>query len=257
MRGDFEFSNIFSAALFVFSISYVSIGNAQSSAKDIQPQSAEKSRPNANEKSESSSPSEKTNMSVQIDALALNAFLVWLYGNANPQYKYPPGYQKLSGDAESDQVFYLRRNDVNTEDGYLVLRSTEGAKVEGDLLKYSEYNGRRLDLRFSSLSVEKMKHAEAIKYCEKKKQRLPSLRELFDFCTADTKFVPLKELAGGLSIKDTFPESRCREIYIWSSTVSADRRGLAWAFNGYGGRPSVQMRYEKAASVRCVSGNSK
>jgi len=191
----------------------------------------------------------------KIDALALNAFNLWNFGEGKTLYNFPAKYQQTSGEISPDNLFYVQKSEINGEGGNLVLRPTEGATVSDNILRYPEVDGRKLELKFSSVSPRKMKHSDAIKYCKKMGQRLPSIRELFDFCNIGTRFVPLREEF--VLLKDEFPENRCnKHAFIWSFTLRSERRALAWTFNGPSGRPMGQIRSEDESSVQCVSANT-
>ena len=96
-----------------------------------------------------------------------------------------------------------------------------------------------------------MSHADAVAYCKKLDKRLPTTRELFDFCAAG-----VTEPNYGPSFQSgKYPATaRCwGKMLFWSASVDSYDRSYAWLFNGNYGHVSNGNR-NKTVGVRCVGG---
>ena len=116
----------------------------------------------------------------------------------------------------------------------------EGDKSSGGVLVYT-HQGRQLKMRFTDVQGVKS-HAEAIADCSTRKLRLPTSRELFDFCTTGRN-TKADSLSGALTY-----DSRCGFPGSWSMTLKADNRQEAWIFHtslSWGKRKETQ-------EFRCV-----
>lgn len=182
-----------------------------------------------------------------------NAFQLWESGGQGVSFtQYPPSYEVLQGATEADGFFFVSKEgyfaDVEAVPGSARFTGTPtaGASVNaaGDTLTYpaDANQGRTQELRltFSEPSGELMSQVEAAKHCTGK-LRLPTARELFDFCAAGT--TP--------NAQGQFSASRCAQGWLWSASVSSAVRGFAWAFTGELGTVSILDRSERRA-VRCV-----
>jgi hypothetical protein len=198
-----------------------------------------------------------TNLPItDIDARAFNAFNIWRDGLGEdvyrkPIYSYPIGYDRQADGlpASPEGTFFVSVQEYYSRYGgnnYFVGTPTNAAFVSGEILtdrtqggvlEYRPKNGNRLIVKFSEASENVLNQTEAVEYCEQKGLRLPTARELFDFCAKDT---------APSSDKHYF-RHRCEET-VWSASVWAENRDLAWAFYGALG---VLSRKEKH-SVRCV-----
>lgn len=116
----------------------------------------------------------------------------------------------------------------------------EGDKSSGGVLIYS-HQDRQLKMRFTEVQgVES--HADAIADCAARKLRLPTARELFDFCTTG-RTKKADSLSGALTY-----DSRCGFPGSWTMTLKADNRQEAWIFHtslSWGKRKETQ-------EFRCV-----
>ena len=184
--------------------------------------------------------------------MAYNAFLLWRDADKKtdgaktaPILELPSGYDVRSGKIEPDDVFYVSRDaywkDIHSQ--VWIGEETEGAKVDKDLLSYTAKDGRQLNLKFSSLSEKPMSHFEAVQYCaaQTPKMRLPTIRELFDFCVKGFE----REKFG------RYLKSRCGPDQLWSASIFSGYRDLVWSFNG---RSNTIYDYNRSIQhfVRCT-----
>lgn len=103
-----------------------------------------------------------------------------------------------------------------------------------------DFEGCVLSIGFTEIQENGVKktHAEAVEHCAAKKLRLPTARELFDFCTAglEAKLLPSK-------IKSWAFNHRCEKVYNpWSMTLRANNLKQAWVNAGW---PRSTDRTEK------------
>ncbi|NBX16135.1 MAG: hypothetical protein EBR09_02090 [Proteobacteria bacterium] len=91
----------------------------------------------------------------------------------------------------------------------------------GGVLTY-KLDGRTLEIKVSEVQDTEMNHTDAINACASKQLRLPTARELFDFCFAGREKpanpAPMNPL-----------NTRCTFRYNWTTTLKADNREHAWA----------------------------
>ena len=136
---------------------------------------------------------------------------------------------KHSFDAKVDGAFYVAGEDFYA-DGDLksVLKfnatpTTGITIVNKDTLVYPAKNGKELRIRFLPVVSDKMALQDAARHCEKMDNRLPTARELFDFCTVgidgpnygkDFKLEEYQKTGG-----------RCAEL--WSISLYAPQRDTA------------------------------
>lgn len=181
-------------------------------------------------------------------------FLMWRDGNGlngvSGVFDYPEGYlveqnRSVNGTFvvdPADGVFFVSANEG-------LRKPTDGASVSGEVmtdairsgtLAYPAREGRLFKLKFTQQSSVEMSHAEATKYCRDMGFRLPTIRELFDFCAAGTA----PNQAGN------YDKHRCSAKGIWSSSVYADDRMYAWEFGQFG-YVHANFRFSKYL-VRCV-----
>jgi hypothetical protein len=83
----------------------------------------------------------------------------------------------------------------------------------------------------------------ALVQCKQQGLRLPTVRELFDFCWART----------AASSEGHLEKHRCDPSWVWSASVYSNHRDFAWLFNGDHGNVNFDPR-RFAYGVRCVSG---
>lgn len=147
---------------------------------------------------------------------------------------------------ESDQVFFSAMKDwfgsktldvqgsKKKVDYQLQATPTSYVTVKADdendgqsvgLLTY-KIDGRTLDIKVSEVQDTEMSHTDAISACARKNLRLPTARELFDFC-----------FAGREKLSDPSPmnplNTRCSFRYNWTTTLKADNRADAWAVGNW------------------------
>lgn len=201
-----------------------------------------------------------TNTSGQVDPKYFNAFDMWEKGDQSGSLRdtYPTDYKLMEGSRSSDNIFYVAYKEfIPNPNSFFGGKPTVGARVEGPVLGepkkkaakaegvliYPEKNGRTLRLKFSALSERGMYHDEARDFSAPEKGlRLPTARELLDFCTAG--LTPNKE---GKS-----EQHRCGFLdSTWTASVLADSISSAWVFNGYIYELGQTDR-ENPVNVRCV-----
>lgn len=178
----------------------------------------------------------------QVNPKSFNAFNIWRDGQGSEILEYPQGYDVEEGSATPDGVFYEERHAYYSH-GIFQGIPTSGASVASDILVYPAHGGRTLKLKFSPGSPY-MKHSDAVRYCKEKALRLPTVRELFDFCVAGTP-------AGPHDGYPHYPQHRCGKGYLWSASVRAEDQKYAWMFFFLGGSVDDVPRY-KGAGARCV-----
>lgn len=199
---------------------------------------------------------------------AFDAFLIWrdgkgLNGNRGVLTYPSESFGTLTGSTEPDGVFYVSRAEYFSDDLSFIGKPTEGVVVEGDItsspgdatyrieagvLVYPNKSGRKLDLKFTAESMVRgtatvqateMTHAQAQTYCSEKGLRLPTSRELFDFCATNST-----------KDNDAYNGRRCSANSIWSASVNSSARHNAWIFSNEGRIGSLNRT--RLAAVRCV-----
>ena len=177
-----------------------------------------------------------------------NAYFLWRDGNkkldgtnVEPIYDYPRGYDEVKGKIDPDGVFYVAQGTYRNYEEFFGT-TTEGAKVEGDVLTYPVRDGRSLVLKFSALADDDMYHLDAVEHCKKLGLRLPHVQEILDYCAAGTK----KGLEG------SYENHRCDKSRVWSGSVDSGQRRNAWHFAGLYGDVNMYDRLDYRSGVRCV-----
>jgi hypothetical protein len=204
----------------------------------------------------------------QVNPMAFNAFNIWRDGNGAEILDYPQGYDVEQGSTDPDGVFYVEEAEywdrkwgsgVPTEKFIGV--PTAGAKVVNDVLEYPVRNGKQLKLKFAEMSEKKMIQVSkdpdvlnAVTYCKNQGLRLPTVRELFDFCAAGVT----EPNYGPKHKKDSYPPTeRCREKrFLASASVDSAHRDAVWTFFGATGEFPGNNTYRSGpygtSNVRCV-----
>jgi hypothetical protein len=183
----------------------------------------------------------------QVNPNAFNAYNMWLDGSCDPVLNPPQDYENIT--SQEDGVFYesgkAYSSMKNNQQPILIGVPTAGAAVEGDLLVYPARGKRTLKLRFAPPSATKNSQSDAVKHCSEKGLRLPTIRELFDFCVADTP----------KSADGSYPKNRCGSSLL-SASVFSHSRSNAWIFDSSSGHVSnVAIRFDPhGVGVRCVGG---
>lgn len=141
-------------------------------------------------------------------------------------------------------------SDYNSEEyvrigGLFIGAPSKGASVSNDLLSVPGAAGAQpKNLQFTDVSSEKLEFVDALKACKAKGLRLPTMRELFDFCTAGFE----KDRQGYYS------QTRCPHD-LWSSSVADyGLNGTAVFFSKLSnGIPGTAGFTDFSISYRCVS----
>jgi hypothetical protein len=186
----------------------------------------------------------------QVNPKAFNAFNIWRDGQGVEILDYPNGYDAKGDPTTSDDVFYVETKYFG--DGKFKAVPTKGASVVQGVLQYPIQNGKQLKLKFSEVSVEVMSHQVAVQYCKDKGTRLPTIRELFDFCAAGVtgpNYGP--DFRNGWYPSTGRCYGKDGKIH-WSASVDSYYRGRAWQFGSDGGYASETIRHLGIGVVRCV-----
>lgn len=200
----------------------------------------------------------------QIDPKFFNAFDRWDRGNQVDERDsfevYPGDYSSSEGGRKADNIFFVDTAVFSPDGERFTGRPTPGARVEGPIsesvdskkaakmegtLVYPEKSGRTLTLNFTALSKDEMNHERAQNHCAKEKGlRLPTARELLDFCTAGFE----------LADEGRFLKHRCGYLssYTWTASVSSSSVTSAWLFIGDVGILNTNHR-GNPNYVRCVT----
>jgi len=197
----------------------------------------------------------------QVDPTAFNAFIIWRDGQGNEILDYPQDYPQGSGvhagrTNHPDGVFYVHgkmyRGGAYND---FIAAPTDGAKVVNDVLEYPVQNGRQLKLKFTKVSEKGMTQDLAVAYCKNQKHqklRLPTIRELFDFCAAGV----IEPNYGEDFRRGKYPSTaRCGESFLWSASVNSNRFSEGWRFARDDGSVDYVYRngpYASPLKVRCV-----
>jgi hypothetical protein len=189
----------------------------------------------------------------RVNPNAFNAFNIWRDGQGSEILDYPQGYDVESGSIPPDGVFYVQESEYSTGRSFIGV-PTEGAKVVNDVLEYPIKNNKWLKLKFTDISEEKMQHRDAVSYCKHQGLRLPTVREIFDFCAAE-----VTEPSYGSGFKwARYPNTaRCAWSAPWSASVLSDEKdgnSYAWLFSAGNGTAANVSRspYGNPHDVRCV-----
>jgi hypothetical protein len=187
----------------------------------------------------------------QINPKAFNAFHIWRDGQGSEVLDYPQGYDVATNSGTvPDGVFYVEVAAYWKRADEFSGVPTEGAKVVNDVLEYPSKNVKQLKLKFTKISEKKMSHSDAVTFCKNQGLRLPTAREIFDFCAAG-----VTEPNYGPNFKyGRYPQTaRCGQNTLWSASVYSSFRNNAWLFYGNNGVVSNYDRYV-SYGVRCVGG---
>jgi hypothetical protein len=210
-----------------------------------------------NYNSESKSDTNDDKRVIQIDAAAINAYMVWKEGEAPvAEFKYDIN-DPANGDP--DGTFYVAREEYWEYKGSQVddisarfkREFTPGIRKDksaGVLTYPKNKDGKELNVEFTDPSQEALTQKEAIEYCEKENKRLPTVRELYDYC--GDKMEPItcdRELLWSLSVRAAKDDK-------YGSKYSA----YAWAFDGDSNYVTLDPRVVKGVyRARCVGPVSK
>lgn len=182
----------------------------------------------------------------QVNPKAFNAFSIWHDGQGSEILNYPEHYGAEL--PQPDEVFYILRSEYELN-GRFLGTPTEGAKVENDLLEYPVRNGRQLKIKFTPISDRAMQHGQAMRYCSTQGRRLPTVRELFDFCAAG---VIEPNYGPNFKIYKYPTNARCGGTSLFSASINPGAPfDDAWLFNNNVGGVSIGANYYDYG-VRCV-----
>lgn len=217
-----------------------------------------------------------------VNAMAFNALKIW-NGEVSPdgspakeilEYPtHPLSYNSYQGRPDADEVFYSAGSEYvpavitpasvtevgSAEMGYPEIQLTEGLRVdkegEDEILVYpvNKKSGKSLKLRFTKEDSQVTNQEAAVKYCASRNMRLPTSRELFDFCTAD-----ISGLLKGKYYAAQYPETgRCAKRFVLSATVNANRLTHSFRFEGWNGLMKTATRspnavHDPGTVTRCV-----
>jgi hypothetical protein len=184
----------------------------------------------------------------QVNAKAFNAFLVWHEGQKKDILSYPQSWSVSNISHQiHDGVFYVEHASYWQNHKFVGV-PTQDSKVANDVLVYSVKNGKQLKLKFLAQTEKKMTQFEAAEHCQNRDLRLPTVREILDYCTTGAvDFEPNNEPHGLVST------ARCGSDQFWSASVNAANRSLGWLFDGSKGTVIGNNDYRhKHFSFFCV-----
>jgi hypothetical protein len=184
-----------------------------------------------------------------------NAYNIWRDGAGAEILDYPKDFDVREGKAVPDGVHFVEwAAYLGTNDANFIGVPTTGAKVVKDVLEYpvSEKTGKALRLKFSNATFRVFYYDEALSHCKENGMRLPTIRELFDFCAAG---VSEPNYGPDFDKMFKYPQSApCYQKSYWSASLWAEHRGNAWMFEGYKGTVATDARFgNMKKAVRCVT----
>lgn len=146
------------------------------------------------------------------NVLEFNAFDIWFNGSSQSISEYPQWYAgPRVTNLQKDRLFVDDRSDYETNSQFTG-KATEGAVVEANVLKYPNKDGRTLQLSFSPASDIGMQQYNVVSYCSGLNMRLPTARELLDYCAAGLTYKVWNYPANG----------RCAGKYLWLASVDSE-----------------------------------
>jgi hypothetical protein len=196
---------------------------------------------------------ERITAPIQIDAKAFNAYQMWSTGKGKPVHEYPKWKTSAEAAKSFDAAFAVSEAEWYAGDRFVGKRTKDAfAKEYGNSLVYPERSGFELRLSVSKTS-NMMGFFEAVNHCKEKNMRLPTIRELFDYCTAwEEPDWPI-DCVWSTSVKTLLHGSMAEPIvYVF------DSKGLVSASLGVGPDPSANMGlrprtdYVRVCQVICV-----
>jgi hypothetical protein len=192
--------------------------------------------------------------SSRVNPLAFNAFEIWRDNKGNDILNYPQDWDVAQGSVAPDSIFYVDMDEFWTSKDLgsrFIGVPTPGPRVLFEkILEYPGIPNRRpLRLKFTS-QFGKMTQAEARQYCKNEmKGRLPTARELFDFCATGIPGVQY----GSYTPRNYPSSARCYSAEgLWSASVNTKSRDLGWFFYGHGGYLNGDYSRIAQHGVRCV-----
>jgi hypothetical protein len=191
-----------------------------------------------------------------INIRAYNAFQMWQGTMATAWAELPSNFWnfKQVSDKTPDRVFYVAGEDFFLGGDFkswsnFSAEPTPGITiVNNDTLVYPTYGGKNLSIRFLPESPNAMTLEDAVEYCDEK-GRLPTARELFDFCAAG---VTEPNYGKGFKLNQYPKKGRCSNL--WSISLFNLAREDAWKFNSLGYMKPTGRSYN--SGVRCVDASA-
>jgi hypothetical protein len=206
----------------------------------------------------------------EINPLAFNAYNIWSEGKGSDKTSYPDGWIKGSVGRPDQGVFsvelsefYKRVKDDGVTKQQFIAVPTEGAVVVSDVLEYPERSRRVLRLRFLESDGVPRTSTQAMEQCQKQDGRLPTARELFDFCTAGVegpnygpRFQESKYPKSGRCVGSLWTASLYYRRVLFGGVFSSDPNSV-WTFNANMGLLALlgvpDYGGAEYAGVRCVT----
>lgn len=243
----------FSFALLALTLSFVGCSSNSAAKKEgSEPEQGNANGSNTPQKNHDVSQKPSfAGAATQVNPQAFNGFNIWRYGDEKELLDYPKGWEQSAGaDTSADDIFSVALDKYWSSNTFKPIGvPTEGVNVVGNVLEYPVRNGKQLKLKFSAKAEEEMNQYEAARYCKDLGLRLPTIRELFDYCDA------------GVEVISNFPHSiypstaRCYEpvnTWYWSASVFSGKREYAWIFHAQQGYVNQFDRLSIYGRVRCV-----
>lgn len=200
---------------------------------------------------------------VQIDPTLFNAYTTWRDSEfkigsdkkVTEPLDYSSEWYSNAGSSSADGVFFVAQSDFWIDNHFETVYPTSRIVVLGDVLYYPPRGNKQLRLKFLP-PVATTSHVAAASYCKKQGFRLPTVRELFDFCAAGVR----EPDYGPRFMKRTYPDAaRCggNNSRLWSASRVAGNSATAWAFYSNEGYVDADYRDRRAVDVkyfaRCVT----
>ncbi len=194
-------------------------------------------------------------------AMAYNALQIWEGKTSEQKTSFPSDYQTKTGTHAADGVFYVSSSDFWKEappqprgrgPRTLIAQPTDGAFMEPkgadrdaqNTVVYPDRGRGVLKLRFSERTLENVTHEQAVQKCAAMGMRLPTARELFDFCSIgedkgqysywDSRCRPTKPTKRPRNTDDPRFESPDMTT-TWTASVVASNLAVVWWVNAYDG----------------------
>jgi hypothetical protein len=179
----------------------------------------------------------------QVDAKAYNAFPIWQTGSEARVLRYPTVWAVENGRATPEGAIYVANEEFYAGSQFIAI-PTKGSKVMNDVLEYPVLGGRQLKIKFVKKFRYQTTHVNAPSLCEGEGMRLPTIRELFDFCAAG-----VSEQVYGPNFVSNYAlhNSLCPEEKYWSASVRNINPSVSgWLFYARGGYASPDLRNANA-----------
>lgn len=171
------------------------------------------------------------------NAAPYNVLQLWRQGGGNPLWQLPEALQSdrvTNGngfpiEAQVNDVFFMNYEDYFlTSEKFKAVPSPE-AQVRGNVLTYAVPNRQPLRLQFSAPNDMADTRSSAINECAKMNMRLPTAREIFDFCATG-----VQGYGDGFKMASYPANGRCAkpDVILWTVSVTAGNTSVPWIFVG-------------------------